>query len=89
MQVLHEPDVDYKSTCETFSSCLVLVAKWHNDNPSHFPLTIFLNQKGSGLADYLGQEGMNLLISVMKTSTTPGPDGWVMQCAELKALHTW
>ena len=89
MQVLHEPDVDFRSTCYTFSSCLELVASWHSANPSHFPLTIFLNQKVSGLADYLGQEGMNLVTSVMKTSTTPGPDGWVIQHAELTALQTW
>lgn len=75
MQVLHEPDVDFRSTCNTFSSCLGRVAEWHSANPSHFPLTIFLNQKVSGLAEYLGDEGMNLLASVMKTSTTPGPNG--------------
>lgn len=83
MQVLHEPDVDFRSTCDTFPSCLELVAKWHHANPSHFPLTIFLNQKVSGLADYLGQEGMNLVTSVMKTSTTPGPDECVTQHAEM------
>lgn len=75
MQVLHEPDVDFGTTCYTFASCLGRVADWHKDNPNHFPLTIFLNQKVSGLAEYLGEEGMLLLTAVMNTSTTPGPDG--------------
>ncbi|KAL3158498.1 hypothetical protein ABBQ38_010730 [Trebouxia sp. C0009 RCD-2024] len=77
-KVLHEPDVDFDTTCYTFSSCLGLVADWHRANPKHFPLTIFLNQKVSGLAEYLGQEGMQLLTAVMKTSTTPGPDGIIV-----------
>jgi len=74
VQVLHEPDVDFGSSCFNFSNCLGLIAGWHTANPGHFPLTIFLNQKVSGLAEFLGDEGSNLLSAVMQTSSTPGPD---------------
>jgi len=74
IQVLHEPDVDFGSSCFNFSNCLGLIAGWHTANPGHFPLTIFLNQKVSGLAEFLGDEGNNLLSAVMQTSSTPGPD---------------
>ena len=80
MQVLHEPDVDFGSNCVNLSHCLGQIADWHAANPSHFPLTIFLNQKVSGLAEYLGDEGIHLVSSVMQTSTTPGPDGYDPPC---------
>lgn len=76
-KVLHEPDVDFGSSCFNFSNCLGLIADWHAANPGHFPLTIFLNQKVSGLAEFLGNEGNNLLSAVMQTSSTPGPDTYV------------
>lgn len=75
LQVLHEPDVDYGSSCVTFANCLGLIADWHNANPHHFPIIIMLNQKVQGLAEFLGDEGQRLLTAVMKTSQTPGPDG--------------
>ena len=75
LQVLHEPDVDFGSTCLNFSNCLGRIADWHTAHPNHFPLTIFLNQKVSGLDEYLGDEGRHLLTSVMQTSGTAGPDG--------------
>lgn len=74
VQVLHEPDVDFGSSCFNFSNCLGLIADWHAANPGHFPLTIFLNQKVSGLMEFLGSEGNTLLSAVMQTSSTPGPD---------------
>ncbi len=73
-QVLHEPDVDFGSSCVNFSNCLGLISDWHTANPDHFPLTIFLNQKVSGLAEFLGDEGNTLLSAVMQTSSTPRPD---------------
>ena len=76
LQVLHEPDVDYGSSCVTFANCLGLIADWHNGNPNHFPIIIMLNQKVQGLAEFLGDEGQRLLTAVMKTSQTPGPDGY-------------
>ena len=74
LQVLHEPDVDYGSSCLTFANCLNLIAAWHNDHPNHFPIIVMLNQKVEGLTTYLGDEGQSLLTAVMKTSPTPGPD---------------
>ena len=76
LQVLHEPDVDYGSSCVTFANCLGLIADWHNANPNHFPIIVMLNQKVQGLAEFLGDEGQRLLTAVMKTSQTPGPDGY-------------
>ena len=77
LQVLHEPDLDYGSSCVTFANCLGLIADWHNANPNHFPIILLLNQKVQGLADFLGDEGQRLLTSVMETSQTSGPDGYV------------
>jgi hypothetical protein len=45
--VRHIPVVDGRTTCETFAECLTTVRRWSDANPSHHPLFIHLEPKGT------------------------------------------
>jgi hypothetical protein len=44
-KTLHMPDVDFRSSCLTFVSCLVEIADWSRAHPHHAPILIMLNAK--------------------------------------------
>lgn len=46
-KVLHVQDIDYRSTCLTFVSCLEEVRDWSQSNPTHFPIMILVELKDS------------------------------------------
>lgn len=46
-KVLHVQDIDYRSTCLTFISCLEEVRDWSQLNPAHFPIMILVELKDS------------------------------------------
>lgn len=46
-KVLHVVDGDYNTTCVKFTGCLEQVKAWSDANPSHVPITIMLELKGS------------------------------------------
>ncbi len=48
-KVLHEQDVDYRSVCPTLVACLSEIEEWSEANPSHVPVTIFLQFKDGPL----------------------------------------
>ena len=47
VKVLHIADLDYKTTCIRFVTCLEQVKSWSHDNPGHVPLQILLELKQS------------------------------------------
>jgi hypothetical protein len=47
VKVLHIADLDYKTSCVRFVSCLQQVESWSDDNPGHVPLEILLELKQS------------------------------------------
>ncbi len=51
LKVLHVPDIDFRSHCLTFISCLTEVKEWSDSNPNHFPIIITINPKNSGLKE--------------------------------------
>jgi Phosphoinositide phospholipase C, Ca2+-dependent len=47
VKVLHIADLDYKTSCVRFVTCLQQVETWSDDNPGHVPLQILLELKQS------------------------------------------
>lgn len=44
-KVLHVQDIDYRSTCMTFTTCLTEVRRWSQAHPRHLPLFILVETK--------------------------------------------
>nr|WP_314528792.1 Ca2+-dependent phosphoinositide-specific phospholipase C [uncultured Brevundimonas sp.] len=49
LKVLHVADLDFRSQCPTFRSCLTLLRQWSDAEPDHSPVFILLEPKLSGL----------------------------------------
>jgi hypothetical protein len=50
-KVLHGQDLDYRTTCLTFVSCLTEIHDWSAANPNHLPLFILVEAKGGTRED--------------------------------------
>lgn len=44
-KVIHIQDIDYRSTCLTFISCLDEIKTWSESNPNHLPIMIMVEAK--------------------------------------------
>jgi hypothetical protein len=44
-KVMHVPDVDFRSSCVRFVSCLEIIRAWSRAHPTHIPLLILINAK--------------------------------------------
>jgi hypothetical protein len=44
-KTIHIPDIDWRSTCETFVACLEEVKAWSDANPGHLPIAILVELK--------------------------------------------
>ena len=49
LKVMHVQDIDYRSSCPTFTGCLTEIRAWSKAHPDHLPLLILLNLKEGGL----------------------------------------
>lgn len=49
MKVLHVADLDFRSQCPSFRSCLTRLKQWSDAEPGHSPVFILLEPKLSGL----------------------------------------
>jgi hypothetical protein len=47
IKIMHIPDFDYNTTCDTFVLCLQQVKSWSDTHPDHVPITINLELKQS------------------------------------------
>jgi hypothetical protein len=47
IKVMHIPDFDYNTNCDTFVVCLQQVKTWSDENPDHVPIAINLELKQS------------------------------------------
>ena len=54
LKVLHVQEVDYRSTCPTFVSCLEDIRSWSRDHPAHLPVTIQIEAKDDAIPDPAG-----------------------------------
>ena len=50
-KVLHIQDVDYESSCVTFTECLEVVADWSLDHPDHLPILVLVEAKDDPIPD--------------------------------------
>lgn len=53
LKVIHVQEIDYRTTCYTFVSCLEEVKAWSDDNPNHLPITILVEAKDEAIPDPL------------------------------------
>ncbi|HLJ88783.1 MAG TPA: phosphatidylinositol-specific phospholipase C1-like protein [Candidatus Angelobacter sp.] len=44
-KVMHVQDLDYRSNCEPFTSCLQVVRSWSQAHPNHLPLFLLIETK--------------------------------------------
>ncbi|HEV7763068.1 MAG TPA: phosphatidylinositol-specific phospholipase C1-like protein [Acidimicrobiales bacterium] len=51
LKVIHVQEVDFRSTCPTFVSCLEQVRDWSDAHPDHLPITIQLEPKDDTIPD--------------------------------------
>ena len=49
LKVMHVPDIDYRSVCATFVSCLTEVRAWSRAHPDHVPILIIMNLKDDNI----------------------------------------
>lgn len=54
LKVFHVQEVDYRSSCPTFVSCLQQVKAWSDDNPDHLPIMIQIEPKDDSIGDPAG-----------------------------------
>jgi len=47
IKIMHIPDFDYNTNCDTFVLCLQQVKSWSDEHPDHVPITINLELKQS------------------------------------------
>jgi len=51
LKVFHVQEVDFRSTCPTFVSCLEAVKAWSDAHPRHLPIVIQIEAKDGAVAD--------------------------------------
>jgi hypothetical protein len=51
LKVLHVQDIDFRSNCLTFVTCLRTIKQWSDDNPEHLPLMILVELKDDPIPD--------------------------------------
>jgi hypothetical protein len=55
-KVMHIPDVDFRSTCIRFVTCLQTIKAWSDAHPDHTPIAILINAKDDRAAGINGVE---------------------------------
>lgn len=44
-KVMHEQDIDYRSTCQPFTGCLTVILNWSKAHPGHLPIFVLIETK--------------------------------------------
>lgn len=74
-KLVHLPDFDFNSNCQSLSACLTQVQAWRKQQPRHAPLFIHLEVKTWRAADVLPADALSNINSVLASQPTlPGPD---------------
>ncbi len=53
LKVLHAADLDFRSNCNLFTTCLKELADWSKLNPTHAPIFVMLEAKGRSMMEML------------------------------------
>lgn len=48
-KVLHIPDIDFRSHCNAFTTCLTQIREWSDAHPAHVPLFILVEAKSQAI----------------------------------------
>jgi hypothetical protein len=44
-KVMHMADIDFRSNCQTFVACLMIIRDWSHAHPRHVPIMLLINAK--------------------------------------------
>ena len=44
-KVMHEQDIDYRSSCQPFTGCLAVILNWSKAHPGHLPIFVLIETK--------------------------------------------
>lgn len=44
-KVMHMADIDFRSSCQTFVACLMIIRDWSHKHPRHVPIMLLINAK--------------------------------------------
>ena len=50
LKVMHVPDLDYRSVCQTFVQCITQMRDWSKAHPDHMPILVIMNLKDDQIA---------------------------------------
>lgn len=61
-KIIHIQDVDYRSTCLTFKSCLTEIRDWSLANPNHLPIMVMVEAKDGERRDWGAMKFVNPIL---------------------------
>ncbi len=71
-KVQHIQDIDFETSCPTFSSCLDEIEQWSSDHPDHLPVMVMVETKSDSLAD--GAAGLGVELPDLGVEFVDPPD---------------
>ncbi|MBX3284980.1 MAG: phosphatidylinositol-specific phospholipase C1-like protein [Actinobacteria bacterium] len=71
-KVQHIQDVDFETTCPTFTMCLSQIEAWSSANPNHLPVMVMVETKSDSLAE--GAEGLDFELPDLGVEFVDPPD---------------
>lgn len=82
-KVQHIQDVDFETTCPTFTACLADIEAWSSANPDHLPVMVMVETKTESLAE--GADGLELELPDLGVEFVDPPDMTAELFQELEA----
>ena len=71
-KVQHIQDVDFETTCPTFTGCLAEIERWSSANPDHLPVMVMVETKSESLAE--GADGLEIDLPDLGVEFVDPPD---------------
>ncbi len=82
-KVQHIQDIDFESTCPTFTGCLTELEQWSSANPDHLPVMVMVETKSESIAE--GAEGLGFEMPDLGVEFVDPPDMTAELFDELEA----
>mmetsp|Transcript_16340 Transcript_16340/g.35329 ORF Transcript_16340/g.35329 Transcript_16340/m.35329 type:complete len:460 (+) Transcript_16340:1553-2932(+) len=74
-KVVHIPDIDFRSTCNTLVECLQPLQRWRQAHPQHDPLFIHLEPKTVNITATAVEQNLTSIINLVNGVLRSSPDG--------------
>ena len=71
-KVQHIQDVDFETSCPTFTACLTEIEQWSSANPDHLPVMVMVETKSESLAE--GADGLEIDLPDLGVEFVDPPD---------------